>query len=220
MIPIQIASHRTSSHRAWILPEAGRRERGVEMRFRGNFGDGFVTCGVPQKRCGSSPDSRVGVLSPPAVTERERACRRSEGIGTHADWLSDSMSDSPAYIAGIGSTPWSWPRTHLGPVKTRAAAVQLSLSAGTKALLDAGVSYDDVDHAFVDEGATEIPYTFGKTGIPIQRAGTESGVYAAARLIGTGSAHCVLLIGVDQVLSQLTFVNTMMLTCTSKQQSA
>jgi len=116
------------------------------------------------------------------------------------------MSDSPTYVAGIGTTSWSWPRTVIPPVKTQKAAIQLAISAGTKALLDAGVSYDNVDHAFACDGTGDdntIPYTFGKTGIPIQRAGTESGVFAAARLIRTGSAHCVFLIGVDQVLHPL-----------------
>ena len=112
------------------------------------------------------------------------------------------MADATAYIVGIGVTPWGWPRDLILPLKTQNAAIQLSMSAGIKALLDAGITYESVDHAFMCDcmgDDTSVPYKFGRTGIPIQRTGAESGLFAASRLIKTGSADCVLLLSVDKV---------------------
>ena len=113
------------------------------------------------------------------------------------------MPDPPVYLVGIGISPWSWPRTSLPSMKTKGAVHQLAISAGTKALLDAGVSYDNVDHALACgdlRGDNDVFYTFGKTGIPIHAVDNDSGLYAAIHFIKTGNAHCVLVIGLDQVL--------------------
>ena len=113
------------------------------------------------------------------------------------------MPDPPVFIAGIGISLWSWPRTSLPGIKTKSATHQLAISAGTKALLDAGVSYDTVDHAIgcgdLRGSSSDVFYTFGKTGIPIHEVDNDSGVYTAYHFIKSGSSHCILVIGIDQV---------------------
>lgn len=109
-----------------------------------------------------------------------------------------------AHIVGVGITPWKWTKRLLpSAARTSADTHQVALSAAITALLDAGLSYDKVDHAISggsELGHTGAPfYTLGKTGIPIHSVDLDSCVYTAHHLIQSGGADAVLVVGVDQV---------------------
>ena len=71
------------------------------------------------------------------------------------------MAPSPVYVVGVGMTPFLKP-------KAARDYPQLGLEAGTKALLDAGITYDDVQqgyacYAFGDSTSGQrVFYQFGK----------------------------------------------------------
>ena len=101
----------------------------------------------------------------------------------------------PAHIAGIG-------------ISTRvpdATLNDLAISAGTKALLDAGVTYSDVDQSiacFLDNDV-RIPRQcfsiFGMQGAPVTEVDNHSGFSSAVQNIRSGQSNCVLVVGVDRV---------------------
>lgn len=100
-----------------------------------------------------------------------------------------------AHIAGIGTS-----------IETPVTAVNdLAISAGTKALLDAGVTYSSVDQSvacFLDN-QLHIPRscfnTFGMTGTPVAEIDNVSGLNTAVNFIRSGQCNCVLAIGIDRV---------------------
>ncbi|KAH9024406.1 thiolase-like protein [Lactarius hengduanensis] len=89
-------------------------------------------------------------------------------------------------------------------------AAWMGLEAATKALLDAGITYDSVDAAFVGYvyGASTTGqaalYQLGLTGIPITNVnkncstGSIALVHAAA-LVRAGDAHCALALGFERM---------------------
>lgn len=104
------------------------------------------------------------------------------------------MHVSPAHIAGIGISE-----------RTDATLHELAVSAGTKALLDAGVTYRDVDQsvaAFLDE-QLRIPRscfnTFGIEGAPICAVDSHSALFTAVQFIRSRQTNCALVIGIDTV---------------------
>lgn len=117
------------------------------------------------------------------------------------------MNDPPVYVAGVGLSP---PRSHgtsASSPRTNHHVYELAVSAGTKALLDAGITYDDVDQgiACLNDGESTVVrkvfYTFGVTGIPLCEVDCNSGLYMASHFIKVGKASCVLVIGFDKVSS-------------------
>lgn len=110
------------------------------------------------------------------------------------------MQNSGAYIAGVGVH-------HIKATSSNVALDALMVSAGVKALLDAGVTYDDVDQSvacFFDQDlkATKAGFeTYGKTGTPVYEVECFSGLYTAIQLVRSGDANCVLMVGVDKVYS-------------------
>lgn len=101
------------------------------------------------------------------------------------------MRGSRAHIAGIGVSGSS-------PTELRAHAI----AAATKALLDAGVRYTDVDQSIVcfDEKARIFPEwlsIFGTTGTAIAQVDNQSGLFTAAQFVRSGQRNCTLLIGTD-----------------------
>lgn len=87
----------------------------------------------------------------------------------------------------------------------------LAVEAGVKALLDAGITYDEVDqgigcYVFGDSTcAQRVFYTFGMTGIPIFNVNNycssgSTGLWLANQAIKSGQANCVLVIGFDKML--------------------
>lgn len=107
------------------------------------------------------------------------------------------------YIAGVGITH---------PKNGSQSASSLNdtiLSAGTKALLDAGVSYNDVKASvacFLDRNLN-IERTsfevFGRTGTPVYKVDNYSGLHVASQFVRSGAADCVMVIGFDQVRSSM-----------------
>lgn len=88
--------------------------------------------------------------------------------------------------------------------------LDLAVEAGVKALLDAGLGYDEVDQGigcFVYGDSTcgqRVFYSLGMTGIPIVNVNNwcssgSTGLWLANQAIRSGSAHCVLVIGFDKM---------------------
>lgn len=109
------------------------------------------------------------------------------------------MANSPLYIAGVGVS-------RVDAAISNALAHELGVSAAVKALLDAGVTYDDIDHSvvcFLDDHV-KIPKSglesFGKTGSSVSEVDCYSGLFAASQAIKSGYADCVLMIGLDEVI--------------------
>lgn len=103
------------------------------------------------------------------------------------------MRASRAHIAGVGVS---------GPENAKADPSSLAIVAATKALLDAGITYTDVDQCVVcfDESARISPAwldIFGATGTAIAQVDNKAGLFVAAQFIKSGQKHCALMIGKD-----------------------
>ena len=105
-----------------------------------------------------------------------------------------------AYVAGVGVT-----LVDVSSAKSNHILSELAISAGTKALLDAGVTYGDVNQSiacFLDQDL-KIPKacfaTFGKTGSSTCEVDSYSGFNIASQLVKSGYADCVLMTGLDKV---------------------
>ena len=102
---------------------------------------------------------------------------------------------SSAHIAGIGVS------SNSGTENFEALAV----TAGTKALLDAGITYSSVDQSiacFLKE-RQRIPRecfnVLGMEGAPISEVDNSAGVFTAVQYIRSGQSDCVLIVGLDRV---------------------
>lgn len=100
-----------------------------------------------------------------------------------------------AHIAGVGVSTTSKSET----------LEDLSISAGTKALLDAGITYSNVDQSiscFLDD-RDRIPRNslepFGREGAPVCQVDNSAGILTAAQSIRSGQCNCLLVIGLDRV---------------------
>lgn len=108
----------------------------------------------------------------------------------------------PVHIAGVGIS-------HLTGRVSASNIEALAISAGTKALLDAGVSYGDVKHCIAGflgddlKVSKRVFQSFGETGAPITKVECHSGMFIARQFIKSGTSDCVLVIGFDQVLQTL-----------------
>jgi 3-oxoacyl-[acyl-carrier-protein] synthase III len=104
------------------------------------------------------------------------------------------MPPSAAHLAGVGIS--SGNDTDLD---------KLATSAGTKALLDAGITYSDVDHGvacFLDEQtriSRSVFSTYGTEGAPVSEVDNHSGLFAAVQSVRGGQSNCVLIIAIDRV---------------------
>lgn len=108
------------------------------------------------------------------------------------------MQDSKVYIAGVGIS-------HSAQSVSKSGLRDLSISAGTKALLDAGVTYGDVNESIacflgddlkVDKAAFN---SFGKTGAAVCEIDCYSSLFAATQFVKSGHSHCAMMIGLDRV---------------------
>ncbi|CAK1354696.1 Non-specific lipid-transfer protein [Cercospora beticola] len=108
-----------------------------------------------------------------------------------------------AYVLGVGMTKFLRPR------KEREYP-ELGYEAGVKAMIDAGINYDDVEMGiacFGYGGSTagqRVFYQFGMTGIPIYNARNacatgSTGLNMARNAVRSGTADCVLVIGFEQM---------------------
>ena len=109
------------------------------------------------------------------------------------------MRVSSTHIAGIGVSG-------LEDTESSGATIdELAISAATKALLDAGITYNDIDqsiacsqdeHTRLRRSCLEV---FGMKGAPICEADNHSGLFMAVQCIRSGQSNCALLVSVDQV---------------------
>lgn len=103
------------------------------------------------------------------------------------------MRISRAHIAGVGVAE-----------AADATLLEPAIAAGTRALLDAGVTYSDLEQSiacFQDE--LRIPRqcfdAFGMEGAPCHEMSNSSGLFTAVQCIRSRQSNCVLVIGLDTV---------------------
>ncbi|KAK2748740.1 hypothetical protein FQN57_000321 [Myotisia sp. PD_48] len=110
---------------------------------------------------------------------------------------------SPAYVLGVGMTKFIKPR---GKVDYH----ELGFEAGVKAMLDAQISYDDVDqgvacYCYGDSTCGQrVFYQFGLTKIPIYNVNNNcstgsTGLAMARTMVQHGAADCVLVVGFEKM---------------------
>ncbi|KAJ5763394.1 Non-specific lipid-transfer protein [Penicillium manginii] len=110
---------------------------------------------------------------------------------------------SPAYVLGVGMTKFIKPR---GKVDYN----ELGYEAGIKAMLDAQITYDDVDQGvacYVYGDSTcgqRVFYQFGLTQIPIYNVNNNcstgsTGLAMARTMVSHGAADCVLVVGFEKM---------------------
>ncbi|KAL6879536.1 thiolase-like protein [Trichoderma longibrachiatum] len=110
---------------------------------------------------------------------------------------------SPVYVLGVGMTKFIKPR---GKVDY----TELGFEAGIKALLDARITYDDVDQAVAcycygdSTCGQRVLYQFGLTGIPVYNVNNNcstgsTGLAMARGLVAGGAAHCVMVVGFEKM---------------------
>ncbi|KAM0429001.1 hypothetical protein ACHAPT_006805 [Fusarium lateritium] len=111
---------------------------------------------------------------------------------------------SPAYVLGVGMTKFIKPR---GKVDY----TELGFEAGIKALLDAGINYDDVDqgvacYCYGDSTCGQrVFYQFGMTQIPVYNVNNNcstgsTGLNMARTFVECGAAECVLVVGFEKMM--------------------
>ncbi|KAK4242200.1 hypothetical protein C8A03DRAFT_29628 [Achaetomium macrosporum] len=110
----------------------------------------------------------------------------------------------PCYVLGVGMTKFIKPR---GKVDY----TELGYEAGIKALLDAQITYDDVEqgiacYCYGDSTCGQrVFYQFGMTGIPIYNVNNNcstgsTGLAMARNMISAGGADCVLVVGFEKMM--------------------
>ncbi|KAI1766475.1 thiolase-like protein [Hypoxylon sp. FL1150] len=110
----------------------------------------------------------------------------------------------PVYVLGVGMTKFIKPR---GKVDY----TELGFEAGVKAMLDAGVSYDDVEqgiacYCYGDSTCGQrVFYQFGMTQIPIVNVNNNcstgsTGLSMARNTIAYGGADCILVVGFEKMM--------------------
>ncbi|GAA5823695.1 hypothetical protein JCM11251_000729 [Rhodosporidiobolus azoricus] len=108
-----------------------------------------------------------------------------------------------AYIVGVGSTKFQKPR---GLVDYP----ELAVEAATKALLDAGLNYDDMEQAFAgyvygdSTCGQRALYALGMTGIPILNVNNNcstgsSALWLARQAVEYGISECVMALGFEKM---------------------
>jgi sterol carrier protein 2 len=107
------------------------------------------------------------------------------------------------YVLGVGMTKFIKPR---GKVDY----TELGFEAGVKALLDAGINYDDVEqgvacYCYGDSTCGQrVFYQFGMTQIPIYNVNNNcstgsTGLYMGRNMIAHGAADCVMVVGFEKM---------------------
>lgn len=113
------------------------------------------------------------------------------------------MPQSNTYVLGVGMTQFLKPR------RTREYP-ELGYEAGVKAMQDARITYDDVEagiacYCYGDSTSGQrVFYQFGQTSIPIYNTNNacatgSAGLHLARTLVKNGGAHCVLVLGFEQM---------------------
>ncbi|KAK0704816.1 thiolase-like protein [Lasiosphaeris hirsuta] len=110
----------------------------------------------------------------------------------------------PCYVLGVGMTKFIKPR---GKVDY----TELGFEAGVKAMLDAQITYDDVEqgiacYCYGDSTCGQrVFYQFGMTGIPIYNVNNNcstgsTGLAMARDLISHGGADCIMVLGFEKMM--------------------
>ncbi|OTA87083.1 hypothetical protein M434DRAFT_399646 [Hypoxylon sp. CO27-5] len=110
----------------------------------------------------------------------------------------------PVYVLGVGMTKFIKPR---GKVDY----TELGFEAGVKAMLDAHITYDDVEqgiacYCYGDSTCGQrVFYQFGMTQIPIVNVNNNcstgsTGLFMARNTIAHGGADCILVIGFEKMM--------------------
>lgn len=110
---------------------------------------------------------------------------------------------APAYVLGVGMTKFIKPR---GKVDY----TELGFEAGIKAMLDAQITYDDVDqgvacYVYGDSTCGQaVFYQFGMSQIPIYNVNNNcstgsTGLQMARQAVAYGAADCVLVVGFEKM---------------------
>ncbi|KAI1608333.1 nonspecific lipid-transfer protein precursor [Exophiala viscosa] len=113
------------------------------------------------------------------------------------------MPSSPVYVVGVGMTKFGKPNKGLD-------YPELGFEAGVKAMVDAGITFDEVDqgiacYCYGDSTCGQrVFYQFGMTQIPIYNVNNNcstgsTGLFLARQLVGNGAANCVLVVGFEKM---------------------
>ncbi|KAI1330671.1 thiolase-like protein [Xylariaceae sp. FL0255] len=111
---------------------------------------------------------------------------------------------APVYVLGVGMTKFIKPR---GKVDY----TELGFEAGVKAMLDAGINYDDVEqgiacYCYGDSTCGQrVFYQFGMTQIPIVNVNNNcstgsTGLAMARNTIAYGGADCIMVVGFEKMM--------------------
>ncbi|KAF4582127.1 nonspecific lipid-transfer protein [Ophiocordyceps camponoti-floridani] len=114
-----------------------------------------------------------------------------------------SKTSQAVYVLGVGMTKFVKPRGLID-------YTELGFEAAIKALLDAGINYDDVQQAVAcycygdSTCGQRVLYQLGMTGIPVYNVNNNcstgsTGLALARTLVAGGSADCVLVVGFEKM---------------------
>lgn len=117
--------------------------------------------------------------------------------------MANTATGNNAYVLGVGMTKFIKPRG-------LREYPDMGYEAGIKAMLDAQINYDDVEHgvacfAYGDSTSGQrVFYQFGMTTIPIVNTANACatgsvGLYLARTLVKSGDVDCVLVVGVEKM---------------------
>ncbi|OAA57527.1 sterol carrier protein [Niveomyces insectorum RCEF 264] len=115
-----------------------------------------------------------------------------------------AKTKQPVYVLGVGMTKFIKPR---GKVDY----TELGFEAGVKAMLDAQITYDDVEHGIAcycygdSTCGQRVFYQFGMTQIPIYNVNNNcstgsTGLFLGRTIIANGGADCVLVVGFEKMM--------------------
>jgi acetyl-CoA acyltransferase len=115
------------------------------------------------------------------------------------------MQPSKVYVVGVGMTRFEKPGRREGWDYP-----QMAKESGTKALDDAGVSYDEVEQAYVgyvygeSTSGQRAVYELGMTGIPVVNVNNNcstgsTALFLAAQAVRSGTVDCALALGFEKM---------------------
>ncbi|EGS23451.1 putative sterol carrier protein [Thermochaetoides thermophila DSM 1495] len=110
----------------------------------------------------------------------------------------------PAYVLGVGMTKFIKPRGQVD-------YTEMGYEAGIKALLDAHITYDEVEQGIAcfcygdSTSGQRVFYQFGMTQIPIYNVNNNcstgsTGLFMARNMIASGAADCVMVVGFEKMM--------------------
>jgi acetyl-CoA acetyltransferase len=114
-------------------------------------------------------------------------------------------SNGRAFVVGVGMTKFEKPGR-----REEWDYPQMAKESGTKALEDAGISYDEVEQAYVgyvygeSTSGQRAVYELGMTGIPVVNVNNNcstgsTALFLAAQAVRSGAADCALALGFEKM---------------------